>query len=822
MPDAYRYKAFISYSHADKISADRLLKDLEKYRVPKRLVGTPNTDGAPIQSRAGLLFRDRDELPAAEDLTAEVKKALTQSEFMIVLCSPAAAASQWVNREIIEFKKLTGERRILSVILAGDPFASEKGAPENECFPPALRFKLGKDGALLKTPAEPLAADFRATGDGPRRGKLKLVAGLLGIGLDALIERDLQRKMRHVTTVTAASILAMLGMSLLTYEAVTARQEAEHHRGEAERQIDFMMTDLWGIFRSMGRSDAAYAIAKNAADYYKSTPFFEPQGLASQGEEKRLSQMFHNWISTALDRGEYGDARIWLNRIWQRNVVRLNKSCGQRAIDPELAPDAEIRSAALVDACENEQDIFDFSQSEFWIGELNRRRGSKSIALAKFEEYKSWSLRLVELDPENPAWQLEAGWGYQNVGTQYLRALQKPKLAWQQFDNAPFHFENSIKLYEQQQANFEEKCPDRSGVGPNCRINDAEVAIRNAKLALAVLYAWRADALLEFAPLVQAIVERKKQLLIYESLQHEHASLQAPELPDSEKIDYYIKAREGEALLALSRLLFDTGHLEEAKSTLSQAREISRVLLERDSESAELLKQSALLTLVEAEFQFDLGQHKRAHALLRQVENTKSSLLAKLRSRTDLVRELRKQPSIAPRLSLSTPRDALVRQISEDQALEERILLGNRYAELLTLRPLVLAAKLALQEKDKEDARVSLAKLAQELADREQSSGITRYSAAQMLLSGQASSVLGEDLAESHSNAHSTRVVSLLAPLNNNTRPETVFLSLKAQYASGQLQMAFETAEILVDRGYRRPNFVQFLQQNFVDEFPFL
>ncbi len=285
MADTYRYKAFISYSHNDKTAANRLLKDIENYRVPKRLVGEAATNGTRIPDRVGHIFRDRDELPAAEDLTAEVKKALTQSEFMIVLCSPAAAASRWVNREIIEFKKLTGERRILSVILSGEPFASKGNAPEQECFPPALRFKLGKRGTLTTEPAEPLAADFRTAGDGPRRGRLKLAAGLLGIGLDALIERDLQRKMRRVMAITAASVIAMIGMASLTYEAVTARQAAEHHRNEAEGLIEYMLTDLRQTLFNVGRIDVMAKVNERAMDYYEHQG--DPEKLSAESRERR-------------------------------------------------------------------------------------------------------------------------------------------------------------------------------------------------------------------------------------------------------------------------------------------------------------------------------------------------------------------------------------------------------------------------------------------------------------------------------------------------------------------------------------------------------
>src|SRR4249919_2379381 len=55
-----RYRAFLSYSHNDAAWARWLLRKLEGYRVPARLVGTPGRDG-PIPARLGAMFRDRDE-----------------------------------------------------------------------------------------------------------------------------------------------------------------------------------------------------------------------------------------------------------------------------------------------------------------------------------------------------------------------------------------------------------------------------------------------------------------------------------------------------------------------------------------------------------------------------------------------------------------------------------------------------------------------------------------------------------------------------------------------------------------------------------------
>lgn len=420
MANTYQYKAFISYSHSDKAAADRLLRDIENYRVPRRLVGRAAAGGTPIPARVGHIFRDRDELPAAEDLTAEVKKALRQSEFMIVLCSPAAAASRWVNREIIEFKKLTGERRILSVVLSGEPFASSGGAPEQECFPPALRFKLGQGGTLTTEPAEPLAADFRDAGDGPRRGRLKLVAGLLGISLDALIERDLQRKMRRVMAVTAASVAAMIGMASLTYEAVTARQDAERHRSEAEGLIEFMLTDLRDKLEPVGRLDVLDAVGEKAVDYY------DRQELGDMPDDAlgRRARAFHLLGEIDDNQGDLEGAREKFEAAYQTTAAQL-------AQDPN-----------------NPDRIFDHSQSAFWVGYPHWIQGNNNEAEKAFVEYKELAEKLVKLAPTNPTWQLESIYASQNLGTFYLRNMESPQKALGSYLSADSRYDQLVSSTE--------------------------------------------------------------------------------------------------------------------------------------------------------------------------------------------------------------------------------------------------------------------------------------------------------------------------------------------------------------------------------------
>ena len=69
--DRYRYRAFISYSHTDGRSAEKLHRSLETFVVPKALAGR-ETEAGPVPARLFPIFRDRDELSAGPDLDAVI------------------------------------------------------------------------------------------------------------------------------------------------------------------------------------------------------------------------------------------------------------------------------------------------------------------------------------------------------------------------------------------------------------------------------------------------------------------------------------------------------------------------------------------------------------------------------------------------------------------------------------------------------------------------------------------------------------------------------------------------------------------------------
>lgn len=231
------FSAFISYSHSDNAAAEWLHRALEGFRFPKGLIGSPSRFG-PLSKRIPPVFRDRDELSASGDLGASLRAALANSHYQIVLCSPRAATSKWVNEEILTFKRLHGESRTLALILSGEPYSEG----HLECFPPALKHRLDERGELSSTPAEPIAADIRPSKDGRRLALLKLLAGISGVRLDALVRRDAARRHARLRWIAAVSLsIAVVTIGLAIY-AERQRRVAVIQQRLASRTLDFLIS----------------------------------------------------------------------------------------------------------------------------------------------------------------------------------------------------------------------------------------------------------------------------------------------------------------------------------------------------------------------------------------------------------------------------------------------------------------------------------------------------------------------------------------------------------------------------------------------------
>lgn len=363
------YRAFISYSHRDDAAAKSLHKRLETYRLPKKLIGQAGERG-PIPERLTPIFRDLDELSAADDLTVEIKAALARSATLIVLCSPGAKASKWVNLEIETFRALHGNTRpVLAALIDGEPA---------DAFPLAL----------IADGQEPVAADFRKSRDGKRLALLKLVAGMAGAPLDALVQRDAQRQYRRVMAITGGALTAALAMALLLVVALRAQSEAERQRQEAEGLVEYMLTDLRDKLKGVGRLDVMTAVNERAMKYYGGQEALE--GLPAESLDRR-ARILH---AMGEDDEAGGDLASALKKFEEAH---------------------RTTAAVLAKKSNDPYAIFAHAQSEYWIGYIASALKDQPTTLAHYSAYKQLADQLVALDPKNPKWVQETAYAETNL-----------------------------------------------------------------------------------------------------------------------------------------------------------------------------------------------------------------------------------------------------------------------------------------------------------------------------------------------------------------------------------------------------------------------
>jgi hypothetical protein len=132
------YDAFISYSHAlDGTLARALQTGLEQFAKPW------------YQLRALRVFRDTTSLSANSGARSSIETALASSGWLVLMASPEAARSSWVNREVTWWRENKSSQRLLVVLTKGEftwNHDGGNGSDASGALPPALR------GAFVEEP----------------------------------------------------------------------------------------------------------------------------------------------------------------------------------------------------------------------------------------------------------------------------------------------------------------------------------------------------------------------------------------------------------------------------------------------------------------------------------------------------------------------------------------------------------------------------------------------------------------------------------------------------------------------------------------------
>ena len=368
------YKAYISYSHKDEAWAAWLHRALESYRVPRKLVGRETAEGT-VTARVRPIFRDRDDLSSSSDLKDTVKQALVDSDNLIVVCSPEAARSRWVGEEIRQFSRLGRGKRIFCIIVGGE--RPDDGSVSN-CFPAALT-EIGLE--------EPLAADVRKWADGKQVAKLKLIAGLLGIRLDELRQRDLQRrrKRRIATGLALTAAAALVVMTVIS-------QIAERHEREQAEQLATFIVDLGERLKSDTDLETRALIGEQASKYLEN---LKTEKL-SAGTGEKVALAFRQLGLVSQEQGKPGEALEAFKR--SRNLL----------------------SALSGKYPENSELLFQLGNAEYYIGNLYHNQSDRDKALSAMQEYHRLTHLLLERDPRNPDWIMELSYSHNNLAAMQL------------------------------------------------------------------------------------------------------------------------------------------------------------------------------------------------------------------------------------------------------------------------------------------------------------------------------------------------------------------------------------------------------------------
>ena len=204
------YDAFISYSHAtDGTPAAALQSALHSFAKPW------------YKRRALHIFRDQTNLAVNPALWSSIREALDQSLFFILLASPEAAASPWVEKEAEYWIGRNGPSHVLIVLTGGTLKWDHSSASFTSEHTTALPANL-----LRAFPEEPLFLDFRWGRDAAARLRLReprfheavlqLAATLHNRPKDELDGADI-RNQRHTRLLAASGLVAILLVSLFAF-----------------------------------------------------------------------------------------------------------------------------------------------------------------------------------------------------------------------------------------------------------------------------------------------------------------------------------------------------------------------------------------------------------------------------------------------------------------------------------------------------------------------------------------------------------------------------------------------------------------------------
>ena len=216
MVDEYKYLAFISYKREDEKWAKWIQHKLEHYKLPTSIRKADPS----LPERVRPVFKDTTDL-AGGVLEKAIKEALRSSKYLIVICSPRAAKSPWVCKEVQEFIDSDREEYIIPFIIEGEPNSSNI---VTECFPKNLK-ELTGSRELLGININEMGRDAAV---------VKVAARMFNLRFDVLWRRLRREESRRKKIIIIGLVILMSCISLIAMWIGTQNVKIKNQNSELE------------------------------------------------------------------------------------------------------------------------------------------------------------------------------------------------------------------------------------------------------------------------------------------------------------------------------------------------------------------------------------------------------------------------------------------------------------------------------------------------------------------------------------------------------------------------------------------------------------
>ena len=394
-PDrVFLYDAFISYSQRGDKAVARALRSVVQ------------SIGTPWWKVRGLnVFLDATSLSAAPSLWQGIEDKLAASRYLILLASPEAAGSKWVDREVACFLERNGRDHLLIALTDGElswdeavgDFRSEHGLP----LPPALH------GLFTE---EPLWVDLRPFRRDPAtatksnqaflHAALDLAATIRGVEKADLYSDELKRQRRMLRLAYGtAGVVALLavGAEVAAFVAIENEARAVRNFEIAKKTVDDVVFDVSQGLREVEgmRTETVRTILGSV-----------------EAAVSRLSEAAADDTEIQRSRG------AMLDEFGDTYAAAGDRKSALAAYEESLA----IAQGLAATDPDNTLWKRDIAVAQSAIGDVALARGDLDAALEAFEGYLEIGRELTAIDPDNTEWLRDVALALGRIGRTQLAA----------------------------------------------------------------------------------------------------------------------------------------------------------------------------------------------------------------------------------------------------------------------------------------------------------------------------------------------------------------------------------------------------------------